>query len=147
MDIEFNDAYQERLQKSNQALLDAYDALDPSSPTYYEDLVAVSKMAEQINDDYKNYADVEAEAIRSDLETERNKTEKKANLFRNVIGIGGLAVTLITFFVGERNRNARIDKVAKFEEDNAILKSSEKIAVSDSIREDRKPLSLPFFGK
>lgn len=147
MVVEFDDAYQKRLQDGNKALLEAYNALDPKSPTYYEDLVAVSKMAEQINNDYKNYADVEAESIRSELESERNKSEKKANWLRGIVGIGGLAVTLFTFLVGEKNRNARIDKVAAFEEDNAILKSSDRIAVTDCIKEEKKPLSLPFFGK
>ena len=36
--VRFNDDYQERMAKANEALLIAYDKLDPNDPHFYENL-------------------------------------------------------------------------------------------------------------
>lgn len=136
--IDFGDAYQSRLIKANQAMMDAYASLDPTDEDYFEKISQVSDMAKEVNTDFKNYADIK-------IEEASLQQEKKTNLFRNIISAGGIIVTLVTFLVGEHGRNARIDKVAKFEDENAVLKMSERTAVQDCIRDDngKRP---NFFG-
>ena len=156
--VKFSDDYQERMAKANEALLMAYDMLDPNDPNFYENLKVVTGLQGKISEDFKNYADVNANTVnaafereRLDQEAERAKTEKSGNRWRTGISIAGLILTAGTFLLGEHNRNKRIDKVTSFEEDHAILKSSEKIAVADCLREDNnkkggllQQLQLPF---
>lgn len=154
--VKFNDDYQERMAKANEALLMAYDKLDPSDPHFYENLKVVAGLQEKINADFKNYADIKAEHVnqgfereRLDQEAERDKTEKKGNAWKTGISIASLLATVGMFAFGEFGRNKRINKVTAYEDEHAILKSSEKIAVQDCLRDDNNNkkgglLQLPF---
>lgn len=153
--VRFNDDYQERMAKANEALLIAYDKLDPNDPHFYENLKVVTGLQEKISSDFKEYAAIKAEHVnqgfereRLDQEAERDKTEKKSNAWKTGISIASLAATVGMFIFGEFGRNKRINKVTEFEDDHAILKSSEKIAVQDCLRDDNSKkgglLQLPF---
>lgn len=144
---EFDEAFKKRLEKANKVVLEAYEKLDPNSPTYNDDLEAVTKLTEVVTKDYKNYADIDAEKLRSLYEQEKARNEVIDSIFRALLGFAGIFGSIGVFITDMKNRNARIDKVAKFEDDNAILKTADRIAVSDALKEDRKPFSFPFFGK
>lgn len=156
MEKQFNDEFQERMVVSNRALITAYNALDPSDPKYFENLKILSALADKVNSDYKSYADIDAESARSEIEQERlkqdaetAKNEKRSNMWKTGVSIASLLATIGMFAFGEIGRNKRIDKVTAYEDEHAVLKSSEKIAVQDCLRDDNNNkkgglLQLPF---
>ena len=143
--IDFKESYQERLIKANQAMIEAYEALDPESEDYFDQLDRVSSMAKEVNTDFKNYGDLEANEDELEATVERDRAEVKSRLLGHVLTAGSILATLVTFFVGERNRNNRINQISRFEDENAVLKMSDKISVQDALREDQKPKGFPFF--
>lgn len=142
---EFNEAFQERIKLGTERLKEAFSNLDPNSDTYFRDLNSVVNLEKEVTNDAKAYSDFMANNDRYDLEDrrnrieeERNKNEKMGNWLKFGIGAAGIATTLLTFFAGERYQNQRIDKVSRFEDNDAILKSSDRIVVQDGLRSKGK---------
>lgn len=143
--IDFKDEWKRRLQFGSQKAREALSELDPNSETYFNDCESVAKLVKEVNDDYKNFGEFESSTVQNSLEKEKNEDEKKNNWIRSAISVGTAVLYFVMFAIGEHSRNVRVDKVVSFEDDHAILKSAEKIAVSDALREDKKSF-LPFFS-
>lgn len=135
----------ERLRVMNDQLIDAIVGLDPKDPDYFEDLETLTKLQKEVATDFKNYAEAcdrtwknEIEVSKNEIEAQRNRDDKKSDLFRNIVaavgsvaGIGGL----IFNFWSENRRNKRFEIANKFEEEDAYRKTSDRKAVDEGLKE------------
>lgn len=137
IEIVFNDDWTNRLYAGNNALLDAYRALNPKDPDYYDKLKVLSGLHDKVENDYSNYVAVSTEGKRMELEAAKAKDEKKMSLLGHGVAAAGIIATLVTFFVGEAGRNKRFDKASAFEEEHAYLKTSEKAAVKEGLEPNK----------
>ena len=137
IEVVFNDDWTNRMYESNKALLDAYRALDPKDPEYYDKLKILSGLQDKVENDYNNYVMVSTEGKRMELEASKAKDEKKMSLLGHGVAAAGIIATLVTFFVGEAGRNKRFDKASAYEEEHAYLKTSDKAVVKEGLEPNR----------
>ena len=137
IEVVFNDDWTTRMYEGNIALLNAYRALDPKDPEYYDKLKILSGLHDKVENDYNNYVAVSTEGKRMELEATKAKDEKKLSLLGHGVAVAGIIATLVTFFVGEAGRNKRFDKASAYEEEHAYLKTSEKAAVREGLEPSR----------
>lgn len=131
MDKIIKETFKDRITMGNEELEIAYSKLDPESETYFKDLSTVTGMERELANDSKAYTEYEASE-------KSNETELLSTIFRFIVGIGGAAVALYMHISGERNMNMRIDKISRFEDNDALLKTSDRIVVQDGLRRDKK---------
>lgn len=143
--INFKEAWKQRLAIKTRKEKEVWEALDPNSETRIEDYEAATMMSKEIDEDFRNYSEMEAEEAQKALDEEKAKDEKLNNLIRNIISVGIPIIGGIFSLCLDHRCDLRVDKMANFEEDHAILKSSERIAVADALKKDKKSF-LPFFS-
>lgn len=144
--LDFKEIYKRRLEKESQVLEGGLDALNPAAASYLKDSIAVSKIAKEAATDFKNYGDLLVEEQRNALEKERVKAEKTSNIIKIALGLGTIVTNIVLFFVSEHNDKENTKMLSGFEDEHAFLKLTDKTAVQDIVRKDRKPL-LSIFNK
>lgn len=134
----------ERMLASNEALLKAYKALDPSDPKFLEKMKALTAMHQQINADNENAITLEVEAKKADVETQQIEAEKTKTKYGFLGDIGkaiGAGVAAGLGFAGiiysEKHLDRRFDKASKFEESDAYLTTTAKETVREGLRPKR----------
>ena len=90
-----------RIVVAENALIDAYRALDPSSPSYHADLEAISKLHRELANDIKNTMDHDDKAVDSAIEEDRLEEDKRSNrsrerldIVKNIVLVGTTAATV-----------------------------------------------------
>ena len=143
MVVQFKDAYEERLFKSNQKVLECYELLDPEAEDYVEKLEALAKIQKEIAADFKAYGEIEVEEANEKLEKEKLDHEKKSNKISQALQAAGLLLSGVTFAVSQGMRHKHFKIANKYEQDNAYLTTSDKHAVNDALKEEQ-PSKAPW---
>lgn len=137
MVISFEEGYERRIARGNAKLEEMYDALDPMSQTYLEDVQAAASLHAEVAKDSKNYGDLKEEA-------KKNEQEKESAFIGNIIKAASVGVSLLGVIVAawsEKNRDLRFKILGKFEDENAVLKMTDRKIVEEGLRD-----SKGFFG-
>lgn len=152
-----------RLIKSNEALVRLYEQmakLDPSDPDYVEKLKAVAAVHKTVVEDAKNETSRIMETERLRVETEKNdmlainaseqleldskkaEDEKRAGFWRNVMDGIKVAATVgiagVTTYAGIW----KFKQSTKFEENDALLTTTDRTIVQEGLRDDSKRWKL-----
>jgi len=147
MVVQFRDEYEKRLYEANQKILECYAMLDPSDDDYTEKMEALAKLQKEIAVDYKAYGDLDIEEAQNKLEEEKLVHEKKSSKIGHILQGAGLALSGCTFIFGQVMKDKHFKRASKFEEENAYLKTSDKKAVDDALRDDQPTKNFFQFWK
>lgn len=131
MDLKFREEYVQRLFDENQAMLNSLNELDVESETYADDVQALTEWNKVIVADYKNFGELIEEE-------ERLKHDQKSSKIAHILQAIGIAVTAATFGIGEYNKHQHFKTANKYEEDHAYLTTSDKVAVQDALKTEKK---------
>ena len=132
----FETEYQRRLFEANQKVLECYELLDPNDEHYHEDLEALAKISKELAADFKAYGDLKNEEVTHYLEKERQVEEKKSGRIGHILQGIGLALSGLTFFASTFMKDKHFKMASKYEEENAYLKSSDRRAVDDALKDE-----------
>ena len=90
-----------RLMTANDALLKAYESLDPEAEDYKEKLEAIAKLHKEIAADAARDDELKAKEIDQTIEQDKLEEEKRANRKRETLDvIGKVIVVGTTLFTG-----------------------------------------------
>jgi len=138
METECKNEWAERLIKSSEALDKAYDSLDVNEEDYYDNLKTVSAFHERVATDFNNYVTINNEKEKLAVEEKKGDDEKKISIIGHVLSAISIVAGVVTFLADEKGRDRRFDMAHTFEETNAYLKSSDKLAVREGLEEPRR---------
>lgn len=114
--------YSDRLEATNQKILDVLDSMDPSDPDFVKKAEAVTKLYAEINKEIDvaqtaghNFEMEKLEVARQELEAERLDKEEARDRKNRHVKIAEIGVAAVTFGLGIFFQNKWIDKSTRKE--------------------------------
>lgn len=116
-----------------QKLIEAFNALDPKSDSYRDDLEAISKLYKELANDSKNQLDAVARENELEVESERLEEDKRANRKREILDVVGKILMGVTTVATVGSQIWMFKRSTKKEEDEAILTETDKTVVRNGL--------------
>lgn len=116
-----------------QKLIEAFNALDPASDTYRDDLEAISKLYKELAADSKNQLDAVARENEIEVESERLEEDKRSNRKREILDIIGKLVMVGTTVATVSSQVWMFKRSTKKEQDEALLTETDKTVVRNGL--------------
>ena len=157
---DFKTGWKRRIEKTSKIVEDSCEKVDLNAPGGTEKMKALAELAKNVSVDAKNYAEMEdneaksklesernsidlakvgTEAAKTEVERERNKWTAKVDILKVVVSVLGIVFgPLLAFFIDrykERKRDERFKIANKFEDEDAYIKSSQRKAVDEGLRD------------
>lgn len=157
---DFREGWKRRIDKTSKVVEDACDKVDLAAPGGSEKMKALAEMVKNVSVDTKNFAEMEdneakntlesernsidlakvgTEATKTEVEREKNKWLAKVDILKVIVSVLGVMFgPLLAFFIDrykERKRDERFKIANKFEDEDAYIKSSQRKAVDEGLRD------------
>lgn len=122
-----------RIVVAEQALIDAYNSLDPMSSSYRNDLEAIAKLHKELAADMKNQLDAKLREDELDLENAKADEEERSNRMKERLDIVGKVIMVGTTIATVSSQVWMFKRSTKKEQDEAILTETDKTVVRNGL--------------
>lgn len=123
----------DRLEIAEQKLTEAYQHLDPNSPTYFKDALVVAKLHKELAEDIKNLKEYEAAQTQNELEKERVEEEERNNRSKDRLDIIGKIVLVGTTAATVGSQLWMFKRSTEKEKDEVIDTTTKKTIVTNGL--------------
>jgi len=144
--LSFKDGWKRRIDKVSETIEKQSENVDLKDPDGAEKMEAFAKASAAIAEDARYYAEMQDNEEKNAIERERNKIDyardkqnAKSDMWKIIVSALGIIVGPLLAFLFDRykenKRDERFKIASKFEENDAYIKTSQRKAVDEGLRD------------
>jgi chromosome condensin MukBEF MukE localization factor len=128
-----NETRLDRLEIAEGKLIEAYQHLDPNSPTYFKDALVVAKLHKELAEDIKNLKENEAKQAETDVEKQHLEEEERNNRSKDRLDIIGKVVLVGTTAATVGSQLWMFKRSTEKEKDEVLDTTTKRTVVSNGL--------------